>query len=103
MLGQNASKVANGFDNPIREPVASKVFGHLVDDFLPTLLTTFLEYSFVTDHGKLLRAWDEVNQNAVSCPRFLHSQPHKFVLSSIDRIFFQFSTMNKNSNFSRGS
>ncbi|MEY2547087.1 MAG: hypothetical protein QOG48_2204 [Verrucomicrobiota bacterium] len=56
---------------------------------------------FIADHREFVRARRNKNQDAISFARLVHAEPVKSSRRRRQRIAFQFSALNINTNFSR--
>ena len=95
MRGEGLSCLLDRFDKRVAELFVFKMRTHRLDQALPKLLAALLVDGFVTDHGKLARAWCHKNQHRVSFRGLVHSKTMKFFLCGDQWIDIQFAALNE--------
>ena len=94
MVLQRFANFLDRLDQRVTEFFVSKMFAHSGNKVLPKLFTAPFVDGFIADHGELMRAGCDKNEDAVAFACLVHSEPLEFFLCRHERIALQLSTLN---------
>src|SRR5438477_5339841 len=74
------------------------MFAHPGNDIAPEFFATLLVNAFVANYRELLRTRRDEDQHCIALGCFVHSELEELPLRAVERVFFEFSTLEKNAN-----
>lgn len=96
MRRQRFADFLDRFHERVAEFLVLKVLAHLIDKTLPKSFAAFFVNRLVSDHGELVGARRDENEDGVLVLCFVHSEVMKFFLRRNQRITAEFAALNIN-------
>ncbi len=96
MRGQYLANFVDRCCQRVAELLVLKMDAHFSNGVLPELIATLFVDRHITNNSEFLCSWRNKNQHRVARPRFVHSQPLKFLLRNAQRVIIESSTLDEN-------